>query len=448
MVDSKQKQVSAKIVVEDVVFSANGMTIEFPGFLRAYVEGSDDPDSELAEREVRLPKLVAKDKINCKEIETTEHETKPPARFTEATLVQKMEKEGIGRPSTYASIIGTIIDRGYVKKDGNALVATFTALVVSKLLSQHLETFVDLKFTSEMEKALDTIAEGDLDSEKYLNTLYRGASGLKAIIEKQEKKIDPTEAREIKLFGLDKFAFRVGKYGAYVCTKIKNEEICTSIPESESPADITSENILKWIDQKLKGNDAMGKDPKTGLPVYVLNGRFGPYVQLGDINKDNDKPKRVSIPAAIKWEEIKLDQALELLSLPKLLGAHPKTDKEIKVGLGRFGPFIVCDGDYRSIPKTENLFQITLKTAVEILSQPKKGRGKATALKELGEHPDTSEKIEIYNGKYGPYIKSGKINASLPEGANLEKYTLKEAIELLAAKAKLPSKTKSKRKTA
>jgi DNA topoisomerase-1 len=436
MVDSKQKQVSAQISVDQSIFVANGNTIEFPGFLRAYVEGSDDPDAELAEREVRLPKLNVKDQLKCKEIDPAEHETKPPARFTEASLVQKMEKEGIGRPSTYASIIGTIIDRGYVKKEGNALVPTFTALVVSKLLAQHLETFVDLKFTSEMEKALDTIADGDLDLVKYLSSLYKGTQGLKSIVEKQEKKIDPAQAREIKLPGLEQFVFRVGKYGAYVCTQIKDEEVCTSIPEAQSPAEITSENIFKWIDQKLKGHDALGKDPKTGLPIYVLNGRFGPYVQLGEISKENDKPKRVSIPAAIKWEELKLEQALELLSLPKNLGLHPKTKKEIKAGLGRFGPFVVCDGDYRSIPKTDDLFNISLERALELLSQPKKGRGRAVALKELGLDPQSNDKVEIYDGKYGPYVKCGKINVSLPDGASIEKVTLTEALELLKTKAK------------
>jgi DNA topoisomerase-1 len=446
MVDARQKQVSAKIQVGDAIFSASGMTIEFPGFLRAYVEGSDDPEADLQEREVRLPALKPKDSVKCAKLEPTEHETKPPARYTEASLVQTMEKEGIGRPSTYASIIGTIIDRGYVKKQATALVPTFTAMVVSKLLKNHLSQVVDLQFTSKMERSLDDIADGDLNSEKYLESIYFGKTGLKETVEAQGEKIDPDEARGITLEGLEKYSFRVGKFGAYVCTQRDGAEVCASIPESESPADMTAASADKLIDQKINGADALGKDPATGLPIYVLNGRYGPYVQLGDISGEDDKPKRVSIPPQIASETLTLDQALELLQLPKSLGMHPGLNKEIKAGLGRFGPFVVCDGDYRSIPKGESIFAITLERALELFAQPKKGRGKAAPLKELGNHPVLEEAINVMNGPYGPYIKCGKINVSLPEGATPEEITLEKAIELLADKvgsAKPAKKAKS-----
>ncbi len=445
MVDARQKQVSAKIEAGEAVFGATGMTIEFPGFLRAYVEGSDDPESELQEREVRLPVLKAKDLVKMLKTNPSEHETKPPARFTEASLVQTMEREGIGRPSTYASIIGTIIDRGYVRKDASALVPTFTALVVSKLLGTHLPQFVDLGFTSQMERSLDTIAEGDLETVKYLTQVYLGKTGLKAQIEAQEKKIDPVEARSIHLLGLDQYSFRVGKYGAYVCKKVKGEEFCASLPESGSPADITAIEIEKLIDQKINGSDALGKDPKTGLPIYVLNGRFGPYVQLGDVTEENDKPKRVSIPPSIPIESVSMTQALELLSLPKTLGLHTGTQKEVKVGLGRFGPFVVCEGDYRSIPKGESLFTLSFERAMEMLSQPKKGRGRAAPLKELGNHPVAGDPINIMNGPYGPYVKCGKVNASLPEGVKPEDFNLEQAIALLADK--IGTEQKSGKKT-
>ncbi|MCE3011035.1 MAG: type I DNA topoisomerase [Proteobacteria bacterium] len=444
MVDAKQKQVSVKFEVDQAIFSSSGMTIEFPGFLRAYVEGSDDPEAELQEREVRLPALKAQEKIPCTKSEPTEHETKPPARYTEASLVQTMEKEGIGRPSTYASIIGTIIDRGYVKKSGTALAPTFTAMVVTKLLRQHLTQFVDLGFTSEMEKSLDHIAEGEMDSLKYLAQIYSGKAGLRALIDSQEKKIDPDEARSIALKGLEKYSFRVGKYGAYVCTKREGEEICASIPESESPGDMTADVADKLIDQKINGADALGKDPKTGLPIYALNGRFGPYVQLGDVTEENDKPKRVSVPATIPLETLTLQQALDLLALPKTLGMHPSLKKEIKAGLGRFGPFVVCDGDYRSIPKSESIFEMTLDKALALLSTPKKGRGRAAPLKELGEHPATGDVVQIMNGPYGPYIKSGKINVSLPEGVTPEQMDLERAVALLADKLGTAKKTASK----
>ncbi len=434
MVDARQKQVSAKIQAGEAVFSASGMTIEFPGFLRAYVEGSDDPEADLQEREVRLPALKSKDSVKCSKLEPTDHETKPPARYTEASLVQTMEKEGIGRPSTYASIIGTIIDRGYVRKNGTALVPTFTAMVVSKLLKNHLSQFVDLGFTSKMERSLDEIADGDLNSEKYLESIYFGKTGLKESVESQESKINADEARAIILEGLEKFSFRVGKYGAYVCTEREGAEVCASIPETESPADMTAASAEKLIDQKINGADALGKDPQTGLPIYVLNGRYGPYVQLGDIGGEDDKPKRVSIPPQIPSETLSLQQALDLLSLPKSLGMHPGLKKEIKAGLGRFGPFVVCDGDYRSIPKGESIFAITLERALELFAQPKKGRGKAAPLKELGAHPVVGEAVNVMNGPYGPYIKCGKVNVSLPEGSTPEEMTLAKAVELLADK--------------
>ena len=445
MVDARQKQVSAKIQAGAALFSASGMTIEFPGFLRAYVEGSDDPEAELQEREVRLPALKVREGLKLKNLEPTSHETKPPARYTEASLVQTMEKEGIGRPSTYASVIGTIIDRGYVKKTGSALAPTFTALVVSKLLSRYLPEYVDLGFTSEMEESLDNIADGDLDWEKYLKSIYFGPKGLKAQVESQEKKIDPDEARTIKLEGMDKYAFHVGRYGAYVTSQRNGEAINASIPENGTPADLTSEDIEKLIDQKINGADALGKDPKTGMPVYVLSGRFGPYVQLGDIKDDNEKPKRASLPPGTDPANVTLQQALDLLILPKTLGKHPGTGKEIKAGLGRFGPFVVHDGDYRSIPKTESIFTIDLNRALELLSQPKKGRGKAAAVKELGPHPVTKDAIQVFNGKFGPYVKCGKVSASLPEEIKPEDVSLEKALELLSAKdSKLAGKKEKK----
>lgn len=431
MVNSRQKQVSVRFEAGPAVFATSGMTIEFPGFLRAYVEGSDDETAALEEKEVPLPPLKVGDIVKCVSLNPVEHETKPPARYTEASLVQTMEKEGIGRPSTYASIIGTIIDRGYVKKMGNALAPTFTAMVVAKLLMQHLPQYVDPGFTSEMEKSLDDIAGGDLDHLKYLKSIYFGDKGLKVQVESQEKKINPEEARSIKLQGLENLDFRVGRYGAYVCRPDGEGEACASLPEAQAPADITADIANKLIDQKLNGSDALGKDPKTGQPVYVLTGRYGPYVQLGDATDEETKPKRVSLPAGTESEKVTLEQALQLLELPKLLGVHEGTGKEIKAGLGRFGPYIVHDGDFRSIPKTDNLFTITLERALEILSKPKIGRGRAAPLKELGKRAGTDDVVAVFSGKYGPYIKAGKTNASLPEGMKPEDVTLEIAVKLI-----------------
>ncbi len=446
MVNAEQKQLSVKFQVEQAIFNTSGMTIEFPGFLKAYVEGSDDPDGSIEEREIRLPQMAVGDSINCKKLEATQHETKPPARYTEASLVQRMEKDGIGRPSTYAAIISTIQDRGYVKKQGNALVPTFTALVVSKLLSQYLPNYVDVNFTSGMENSLDEIAQGSLDYVKYLDSIYFGERGLKSSVEVQEKKIQDETSRSIELEGLNNLSFRIGRYGAYVCKvdKETGEEVCASLPENQFPGDITAEVANKLIDQKTNGTDALGKDPATGLPVYVLTGRYGPYVQLGDIDGEKSKPKRMAIPPSMNPDELQLDQALNLLSLPKTLGHHPDTEKEIKVGLGRFGPYVVHDGDFRSVPKSESLFTLTLARALELLAQPKKVRGGSTPLKELGKHPLNQEEMGVYSGKYGPYIKCGKVNVSLPDDLEPENVTTEKAIELLAPKLSQKSKSGQK----
>lgn len=435
MVNAQQKQVSVKLKTGPAIFSASGMTIEFPGFLKAYVEGQDDPDQALDEREVRLPQLKKGDVISCLNLKITEHETKPPARYTEATLVQTMEKEGIGRPSTYAAIISTIQDRGYVRKVSNALVPTFTALVVSQLLKKHLPDFVDLGFTSEMEKSLDNIAQGEMDAIRYLNKIYFGGNGLKSQVETQETNIDSEQSRAIALHGLDGLEFRIGRYGAYVCRKEAGGEICASLPESHFPGEMTAELANKLIDQKVSGADALGNDPKTGLPVYVLSGRYGPYVQLGESEVEKgEKPKRMSIPADMDPAKVDLKQALDLLELPKTLGKHPELGVEVKKGLGRFGPYVVCNGDFRSIPKGENIFTVDLNRALQLLAEPKKGRGRMAPLKELGNYGAKSEPVMLFSGKYGPYVKIAGKNISLPENMNPNDLTLDAAIKLFEDK--------------
>jgi DNA topoisomerase-1 len=441
MNNSEQKIVSVKFTVGDAVFSTSGMTIEFPGFLKVYVEEIEDDGTD--EKEVRLPKMKVGDVVKCAKIASIDHETKPPARFTEASLVQTMEKEGIGRPSTYATIIGTIQDRGYVRKVGNALVPTFTALVVSKLLRTALPDYVDLNFTSGMERALDTIAQGDLDYIKYLTSIYFGQKGLKSQIETQEKAINAETSRSIQLEGLQSLNFRIGKYGAYVCRATdEGKEVCASLPETQVPGDMTAEMANKLIDQKINGTDALGKDPTTGMNVFVLTGRYGPYVQMGD--NDSEKLKRMAIPATMAPENLTLPEALQLLELPKSLGAHPDSGKDIKKGLGRFGPYVVHEGDYRSIPRTENIFAVDLARALELFAQPKKMRGRAAPLKELGVFPDTNEAVQLHNGKYGPYIKVGAKNISLTEDMKVDDLTLEQVLPLIRDKIGTPSKKAKK----
>jgi DNA topoisomerase-1 len=295
-----------------------------------------------------------------------------------------------------------------------------------------------------METKLDEIAEGDLDSIDYLRRIYFGDRkdpGLLPQVEKRESEIDPEDARAIEFEEMPGLSFRVGRYGAYVCRKIKGGEECASLPDAQAPADVTTDIVNKLIDQKLNGSDALGKDPKTGLPVYALTGRYGPYVQLGDVEGEDSKPKRISVPAGIELEKVDLPMALKLLELPRTLGSHPGTGKEIKAGLGRFGPYVVHDGDFRSIPKTMSLFDVDLKQAMDLLSKPKQGRGRAAAIRELGPVPGTDEKIQIFSGRYGPYAKLGAINASLPEGVKPEDVSLEVVLNLIREREEATGKS-------
>ena len=270
--------------------------------------------------------------------------------------------------------------------------------------------------------------------------------GLKKQVEKREKDIDADESRSIHLEGMKNFVFRVGRYGAYVCRKEKKgEEVCASIPDNQSPSDMSEDVANKLIEQKLNGADSIGKEPATGEPVFVLSGRYGPYVQLGEVSKENDKPKRMALPPGYQPEQIDLEKALWLLKMPMKLGEHPESKKDIKLGIGRFGPYVVHEGDFRSVPKTENLFEMNLQKALDLMSQPKKGRGaRATPLKELGNHPDLGSPIQVLSGRYGPYIKCGKINVSLAEGQKPDAVTLKDALELLKTKQKAEKKPRAR----
>ncbi len=451
MVNSEHKQISVRFGVGKAIFSTSGMTVEFPGFLKAYVEGSDDPEGDLEQKDVRLPAFKKGDSVKVSEIKSEPHETKPPARFTEASLVQTLEKMGIGRPSTYASIMGTIQDRGYVRKTGNALVPTFTALAVTNLLSKYFPVYVDFDYTSGMENTLDEIASGDKDQQEYLASVYFGKTGLKETCERQVSSIDEETSRAIFLEGLSDFSFRIGRYGAYVCRKnAAGEEICASIPDAQSPGDMTGEIANQIIDQKINGADSIGKTPE-GLPVYVLNGRYGPYVQSGEADSADAKPKRMALPPGMSPEQVTLDKALYLLTMPRSLGDHPLLSKDVKLGIGRFGPYVVCDGDFRSVPKTENLFEMNLEKAMLLMSQPKKGRGRAAPLKEFGPHPRLGEVVQILTGKYGPYIKCGVYNVSIPQDKKPEEMTLEQALNLLDFKiasspepvAKAPKKARA-----
>uniref|UniRef100_A0A8J6ZJC9 DNA topoisomerase 1 n=1 Tax=Desmonostoc muscorum LEGE 12446 TaxID=1828758 RepID=A0A8J6ZJC9_DESMC len=453
MADSRQTQISVQLQVEDAGFRSSGKRIEFPGYLRAYVEGSDDPEAALEDQEVILPSLKVGDHPNCTELEAVGHETQPPARYSEATLVKTLESEGIGRPSTYASIIGTIIDKGYAQLMNNALIPTFTAFAVTDLLEKYFPDIVDPSFTSKMEQTLDDIATGEAKWLPYLQKFYLGDKGLETLVREQESQIDATKARTVELENLAA-KVRIGKYGPYI--EVENGEgvITASIPKDLTPADLDPKQVEVLLRQKTTGPDQVGRHPETGEPIYVKIGAYGPYVQLGDKTEENPKPKQASLPKGVTPENLTLETAVGLLALPRTLGVHPVTNGKIQASLGRFGPYVVHDQgkegkDYRSLKAADNVLTVSLERALELFSEPKKGRSSTNskskaALRELGTHPEDGEPVNIYDGPYGPYIKHGKTNASIPEGQSVEDVTLAAALELLAAKA---STGKSTRKT-
>ena len=460
MAEAKLTQITVNIEVEDAIFRSNGKRIDFPGFFRAYVEGSDDPDVALENQEVILPDLKVGDHPDCKQLDAISHETQPPARYSEASLVKTLESEGVGRPSTYASIIGTIIDRGYAQMRNKSLIPTFTAFAVVHLLEEHFHDLVDTKFTSKMEQTLDEIATGEADWLPYLDKFYRGEEGLENQVKTRETEIDPQQAKAIDLENLA-VKVKIGRFGAYIEAGEGDEVIKSSIPADLTPADLNSEQIEVLLKQKTEGPKVLGTHPETGLPIYLLIGTYGPYVQLGDTPEEKKKkPKTASFPKGVKPEDITLEMALGYLSLPRTLGNHPETGKPIKTSLGRFGPYVVHDQgkegkDYRSLKKEDDVLTITLERALELLAQPKRGRGRATSskkpLKELGNHPDDDQPINIYEGPYGVYFKHGKTNVKLPEGETVESMTLEKALDLLKTKTttkKTTRKTTKKSSTA
>lgn len=446
MADARQTALVVDITAGEAVFRANGKRIDFAGFLRAYVEGSDDPDAALEEREVILPHLAIGDTPVCESLEALAHVTQPPARFTEASLVKELEEDGVGRPSTYASIIGTIIERGYARKEGQALIPTFTAFAVTGLLEHHFPHLVDTKFTSRMERTLDDIAGGKAEWLPYLSAFYLGDDGLRTQVERRESKIDPAEARTIALDGLPDAKIRIGRFGPYAEMQRNGEMVRASLPRDAAPADLTPEHLETVLRQKLAGPDRLGVHPETGEPIFALTGQYGPYVQLGEASDANPKPKRASLPKGMGPDSVTLDQALGLLALPRHLGSHPETGAKVLAGLGRFGPYVVHDQgkagkDYRSIKGDDDVLTITLQRALELLAQPKQSRGRRAAakpLRELGPHPADQQPINLFDGQYGPYVKHGTVSASLPKGRDPATVTLPEAVEWLAAKAAAP----------
>ena len=456
MADSRQTTISVQLDVGNAGFRSSGKRIDFPGFLRAYVEGSDDPEAAIEDQEIMLPTLTIGENPQCNTLEAVGHETQPPARYTEAALVKTLEREGIGRPSTYANIIGTIADKGYAQLINNALVPSFTAFAVSNLLEKHFPDIVSPSFTSQMEQRLDDIATGAVAWLPYLQDFYLGEKGLESLVKEQKSQIDGNIARTVLLENLDA-KVRIGKYGAYIEKDNGGKVLTASIPKDLNPSELNAQKVETLLKQKTAGPDEIGKHPEIGEPIYMLIGPYGPYVQLGEKTEENPKPKQTSLPKGVTPENITLEIAIGLLSLPRKLGNHPKTGASIQASLGRFGPYVVnkkgVEGkpDYRSLKGEDNVLTVTLERALELLSEPKKPRSASskskTALRELGAHPEDGEPINIYDGPYGPYIKHCKINVSIPEGETVEEVSLTKALELLANKAPTQKNTRRKIKS-
>lgn len=442
MTEARGHRIVILLESQGAVFQVSGKTIEFPGYLRAYVEGSDDPEAELADREVLLPTISVGERLICRQLEAKSHTTQPPNRYSEAALTRALEEMGIGRPSTYAAIIDTILARDYVFKKGNVLVPTWTAFAVSQLLEQHLPGLVDYQFTAEMEDELDAISRGELGQEEYLRQFYFGNAhpGLK---QQLQHKVDEINARDVNRIPLGKPAaegergqeifVRVGRYGPFV----EQGERRASLPDKMPPDELSVEKALELLDKSTQAEEPLGICPQTQKPVYLKLGRFGPYVQRGTA-EDEEKPQNASLLKGMQPQDVTLDVALKLLSLPRTLGSHPQSNEPVVAHNGRFGPYVKCGEETRSLTDGLSPLDVTLEQALELLAQPKVRRGAARRrgpLKTLEVSPVTGQPVQIMEGRFGPYVTDGETNASLPRGAVPDEITLPFALELLRNRA-------------
>ncbi|KAF4405877.1 MULTISPECIES: type I DNA topoisomerase [Streptomyces] len=459
---------------KEVEFSASGKIITFHGFMKAYVEGADDPNAELDDRERRLPQVAEGDPLTAREITADGHSTKPPARYTEASLVKELEEREIGRPSTYASIIGTILDRGYVFKKGTALVPSFLSFAVVGLLEKHFGRLVDYDFTAKMEDDLDRIAAGEAQSVPWLRHFYFGSEGngsgtaaaagngdgdhlggLKELV----TDLGAIDAREVSSFPVgDGIVLRVGRYGPYVekPSPVEGEPgQRADVPDELPPDELTVEYAEELL-AKPSGDFELGNHPETGRPIVAKNGRYGPYVtevlpeDTPKTGKNAVKPRTASLFKTMSPDTVTLEDAVKLLSLPRVVGTDPETGTEITAQNGRYGPYLKKGTDSRSLESEEQLFTLTLEEALEIYSKPKQ-RGRAAAkppLKELGTDPVSEKPVVVKDGRFGPYVTDGETNATLRRDDDVESITPERGYELLAEKrAKGPAK-KTAKKTA
>ncbi|MEU6696228.1 type I DNA topoisomerase [Pseudonocardia sp. NPDC046786] len=481
MTDARGTTVSVRIAGtagtgEDVVFAASGRTITFAGFLKAYVETVEEGSGAAADdAESRLPELTEGQALTADELTPDGHSTNPPSRYSEPALVKALEELGIGRPSTYASIIKTILDRGYVWKKGSALVPSWVAFAVVGLMEAHFGQLVDYDFTAAMEDDLDSIASGSDSRTDWLSKFYFGApdggegsiqraGGLKKLVGSNLEEIDARTVNSIKMFtdAEDReVVVRVGRYGPYLERIVDGESQRANLPDDLPPDELSEEVAEKLFSVPQEGRK-LGTDPVTGHEIVAKEGRFGPYVtellpepEMPEGAKKKPakpKPRTGSLFKSMSVDTVTLEDALKLLSLPRVVGKDPDSGDEITAQNGRYGPYLKKGTDSRSLGDEEQLFTVTLDEALKIYAQPKQ-RGRAAAappLRELGEDPSTKKKMVIKDGRFGPYVTDGETNASLRKGDSVEEITDERASELLAERrAKAPAKKKpAARKTA
>ncbi|MCC6671174.1 MAG: type I DNA topoisomerase [Planctomycetes bacterium] len=447
MKDARGQRTTLTVRLGRATFQASGKTIEYPGYRLAYVEDVEEADAEIAEQERILPKVQQGDRLTTEALRAEGHQTEPPARLTEASLIKEMEARGIGRPSTYASILETILAREYCFKKGTALVPTFTAFAVVQLMKRFLGHLVDYDFTAKMEDDLDEISNGKVQRLAYLNRFYlgNGSRGLRDTLDHVDEKIDPKDVCSIRIQRGDDpvgVTVRVGRYGPY----LEGDGKRVTLPDEIAPDELTAARAQELLQQAAQRAEPIGTH--AGLPVYVKNGRFGPYVQLGDNDPKGEKPKMASLLAGMDPKNLDLDTAVALLSLPRSLGkatlVAPGTteaaEHEIRAANGRYGPYLLWGKETRSIPEGESPLTITKERAIELLQQPKqRGRGgprsAPKARKELGAHPRGGATVKLMDGRFGVYVTDGTTNATVPKGENPDELTLARAVELLDARA-------------
>ncbi len=447
---------------QDVVFSATGRTITFHGFLKAYVEGTDDSATDRDDKETRLPELKEGDRVSAASLQASGHDTKPPARFTEATLIKELEEREIGRPSTYASIIGTILNRGYVYKKGTALVPAWLAFSVVRLLEEHFTRLISYEFTAEMEDVLDEIANGHKERTRELHEFYYGSErvlGLHSLVTGLGE-IDAKELATFPIGGAESgIALRVGRYGPYLEGPDDDGEPAgkrANVPDDLPPDELTLEKAKELLANPAGEEIHLGVHPETGLDIVAKNGRFGPYVTelLPEDAPKSAKPRTGSLLKSMSLDTVTLDNALKLLSLPRVVGVTEEGE-EITAQNGRYGPYLKKGTDSRSLATEEQIFEVTLEEALAIYAQPKTrgGRAAAAPLKELGNDPVSGQPVVVKSGRFGEYVTDGEYNATLRKDDTVEEITLERAAELLAERrergpAKKATKKSAAKKTA